>query len=79
MTNTHKNEIKTIRSYIDLIEKNKTNNFINKITKAKFYKKKLQDFNKEIEADETGDFFNNDRGIDKQYMRGFVKNLNRRD
>jgi len=79
MTNTHKNEIRTIRSYIDLIEKNKTNNFINKTTKAKIYKKKLQDFNKEIEADETGDFFNNDRGIDKQYMRGFVKNLNRRD
>jgi len=79
MKNTPKNEIGTIRSYIDLIEKNKTNNFINKITKAKFYKKKLQDFNKEIEADETGDFFNNDKGTDKQYMRGFVKNLNRRD
>lgn len=79
MKNTPKNEIRTIRSYIDLIEKNKSNNLINKTTKAKLYKKKLQDFNKEIEADETGNFFNNDKGTDKQYMRGFVKNLNRRD
>ena len=74
MTNTRKNEIRTIRSYINLIEKNNTDIF-NKTSKAKIYKKNLQDIISDIEADENGLISKNLNDLKAQKIKNSLRKI----